>query len=260
MDLEIDHLRLAIGGRILIGAMDARVLPGQFWCVLGRNGAGKSTLLRTIAGLRAPEGGEIRLEGRPLDAWPLLDLARKRAFLPQQVSDHFPARVDDTVMTARFPYQFRAASRFGYESHEDRIAVQLALDELDLGSLSQRNVLSLSGGERRRVSLAGVFAQATPLMLLDEPSAHLDMDVEQRVFKRLAARASAGASIIASVHDPNLAERYASHVILIGEHGETRLGPVGPMLSAQTLAKLYAHPVRELAVDGRRWFAPNALG
>jgi iron complex transport system ATP-binding protein len=260
MDLEIDQLRLAIGERILVSGMDLRIQPGQFWCLLGRNGAGKSTLLRTLAGLRDPEGGEIRLDGRELLAWPLLDLARKRAFLPQQVSDHFPARVDDTVMTARFPYHFRAASRFGYESHEDRVAVQLALDELDLGSLSQRNVLSLSGGERRRVSLATVFAQGTPLMLLDEPSAHLDMDVEQRVFKRLKVRAGAGASIIASVHDPNLAGRYASHVILIGDEGEVISGPAELMLSAQTLAKLYAHPVRELALDGRRWFAPNALG
>jgi iron complex transport system ATP-binding protein len=259
MDLEIDRLRLAVGERTLIAGLDIRILPGQFWCVLGRNGAGKSTLLRTIAGLRVPEEGRIRLEGRALDSWPLLDLARRRAFLPQQVSDHFPARVDDTVMTARFPYHFRTASRFGYESREDRVAVQQALEELGLGSLAHRNVLSLSGGERRRVSLATVFAQATQLMLLDEPSAHLDMDVEQRVFQRLLARVGGGATIVASVHDPNLAERYATHVILIGENGQVSRGPKASMLSAEILAKLYAHPVRELAQDGRRWFAPNAL-
>jgi iron complex transport system ATP-binding protein len=260
MVLELDRLTLAVASRTLLAGLTAKIEPGQLWCVLGRNGAGKSTLLRTLSGLRAPEAGAIRLDGREIGAWPLLALARTRAFLPQQVTDHFPASVVDTIMTARFPYHFRGAAALGYEARLDRLVVEGAMTELDLVGLAERDILSLSGGERRRVSLATVLAQSSPLMLLDEPSAHLDIDVEQRVFKLLLARVRAGASVIASVHDPNLAERHATHAILLGSNGEVAAGPVASVISAETLAKLYAHPVRELALDGQRWFAPGGLG
>jgi iron complex transport system ATP-binding protein len=259
MVLELDRLSLIARGATLLSDLSASVKAGEFWCILGRNGAGKTTLIKTLAGLREADRGDIRLDGRRLAKWPLIALAKRRAYLAQQVVDHFPATVRDTVMTARYPYHMHLASGFGLESQTDRDAVERALEQFDLGPLAQRDVLTLSGGERRRVSLATVFAQDTTLLFLDEPSAHLDLDIEQRVFAMLASEVRSGKTVVASVHDPNLAQRYATHAILLGAKN-VRAGTLDEVLSTRNLAELFSHPVEELVLNGRRWFVPGPSG
>jgi iron complex transport system ATP-binding protein len=251
MVLELKGLGLVLGRRVLAAALSAYMEPGQLWCVLGRNGAGKSTLLRSLAGLRPAEQGEILLDGQRLGAYSVLEMARRRAYLAQQVSDAFSASVLDTVMTARYPFHSSLAARVGFERPEDRQYADRALHELGLSGWGERDVLTLSGGERRLVAVATVLAQDVPLLLLDEPAAHLDVDVSGRVFEVLAARASAGALVIASVHEPNLAARHATHAILLQPGGKTLAGPVSEVLLAAELSKTFVHRIEQVEFEGQ---------
>src|SRR5690606_9159068 len=119
-----------------------QVRAGQCWCLIGPNGAGKSTLLRAVAGLREPDAGSIRLRGRDLAAWPIDELARERAYLPQRHSDAFGYGVIDTVLTARHPY----GDAHYWESEADHRAAFDALRALEVAHLAQRDVRTLSGG------------------------------------------------------------------------------------------------------------------
>ncbi len=127
------------------------------WCVIGPNGVGKSTLLRTLVGLRQPDAGSVQLRGRLLSDWPLQDLARERAYLPQGRNDAFGYRVIEMVLAARHPYQ---DTRY-WESDADMRAACAALAALDVSALAGRDVRTLSGGERQRVAIAAVLAQGT---------------------------------------------------------------------------------------------------
>jgi ABC-type cobalamin/Fe3+-siderophores transport system ATPase subunit len=192
MDLEITNLDLAVAKRTLLRSLNATCRAGQLWCVLGKNGAGKSLLLKTLAGIRPVQSGTVSLADRVLARWPIEQLARQRAYLPQQSIDSFSSSVLDTVLTGRYPYHSRLSQRFGLESQSDALAAHAAMAELGLEQLAARDVLSLSGGERAQVALATIFAQQVDLLLLDEPAAHLDVDVSQRLFEKLREKAGQG--------------------------------------------------------------------
>ncbi|MBC7574126.1 MAG: ABC transporter ATP-binding protein [Herminiimonas sp.] len=164
-----------VGPRTLVERLDWSVNAGDCWCIIGRNGAGKTTLLRTLSGLREPDAGVVTISGRPLAGWPPEQLARQRAYLPQECSDAFSYRVPETVLAARHPYQ---AGRYWEDSDDHVIA---------MAALAQRDVRSLSGGERQRVAIAAMLAQDTPLLLLDEPANALDL-AHQVSLMRLIAR------------------------------------------------------------------------
>jgi iron complex transport system ATP-binding protein len=253
MDLEVAGLDVGVAARALVHSLHLQCRPGQLWCVLGRNGAGKSLLLKTLAGVRQVQSGSVTLGGRTLDAWPIAGLARQRAYLPQQVTDSFSASVLDTVLTARYPFHSRLSQRFGLESRDDWDKARAALGQLELAHLAARDVLSLSGGERAQVALATVFAQEVELLLLDEPAAHLDIDVSQRLFQALRQKTASGCCVVTSVHDPNLAARYASHVLLLLPGARWQAGPV-ELLSEQSLTELFGHPMLAIDLGGTRRF------
>jgi iron complex transport system ATP-binding protein len=255
MDLNVTGLNVQVGQRLLIGALGLSVQPGQLWCVLGRNGAGKSTLLRTLAGLRRPAPGAVLLNGQDLLKWSIQELARMRAFLPQQQTDTFSSSVIDTVLSARYPFHTSLSARLGLESAADRRGARTALQQFKLEHLAERDVLSLSGGERRLVALATIFAQDTELLLLDEPAAHLDVDVAQRVFGVLRDAAGQGQAVLATVHDPNLAARFATHVLQLQPGGSWLTGPV-LSLTAASLSETFSHRIEEVKLEqGVRFFA-----
>jgi iron complex transport system ATP-binding protein len=255
MDLEITNLDLAVAKRTLLRSLNATCRAGQLWCVLGKNGAGKSLLLKTLAGIRPVQSGTVSLADRVLARWPIEQLARQRAYLPQQSIDSFSSSVLDTVLTGRYPYHSRLSQRFGLESQSDALAAHAAMAELGLEQLAARDVLSLSGGERAQVALATIFAQQVDLLLLDEPAAHLDVDVSQRLFEKLREKAGQGRCVVASVHDPNLAARYASHVLLMLPGARWLAGPVD-LLSEEALSELFGHPMRAIEMAGARRFLP----
>ena len=256
--LRVRGLDLSVPGRVLARALDFTVAPGQLWCVLGRNGCGKSTLLHTLAGLRAPAAGEVALDDCALTDWDWRALARARALLPQKSLDAFASSVLETVLIARSPHRLHGWS-FGHGADADHALAHAALAAFEAGHLATRDVRTLSGGERQRVALATLLAQAPRLALLDEPTAHLDLDAAEQVLSLLAARVAARATPAAAVlalHDVNQAERHATHVLLFLEGGSVLAGPKDEVLDAARLSQAFRHPVRRLVdpATGTGWF------
>jgi len=206
--LHTDKLTLRAGTRLLISELNWQVLEGQYWCIIGRNGAGKTTLLRCLSGLLPIQDGQIILDGRELDQWPLAELARKRSYLPQGRNDAFAYRVIDTVLGARHPYH----DGNYWESEGDVQVAHAVLEELDVAELAGRDVRSLSGGERQRVAIAAQLAQDAHCLMLDEPTSALDLSHQISVMELLLQRCSRQKKTVLMVsHDLNLACRYATH-------------------------------------------------
>jgi iron complex transport system ATP-binding protein len=252
--IETIDLTLKAGGRMLIERLSWRVVAGQNWCVIGPNGAGKSTLLRTLAGLRLPDGGEVKMNDRLLPRWPLEDLARTRAWLPQSRGDAFAYSVLDTVLVARHPWQ---GGRH-WEGDDDRAAAARALAQLDVGHLAQRDVRTLSGGERQRVAIAALLAQDTPLLLLDEPANALDLAHQVAVTGLLANLCrEQGRAVVQTGHDLNQAFAGSTHALLLLQNGAWRAGPVGEVMRPELLSACLGHPVTAIAHGGRTIFVPE---
>jgi iron complex transport system permease protein len=252
--LEACALEVAVAGRTLCRGLDLRVLPGERWAILGPNGAGKTSLLHTLAGLRPPAGGELRFSGRPLAAWPRRALARHLGLLPQDSEDPFPASVLETTLVGRHPH----LGRWRWEGAEDLAAARAALAAVGLEGMEGRLSATLSGGERRRLAIATLLAQAPVLYLLDEPANHLDLHHQAAVLRHFADTARHGArALLMVLHDPNLASRYCDHVLLLFADGEALAGPAQEVLSAERLTRLYGHPLVPAALpDGARGWLP----
>lgn len=218
------------GQRRLIDALDWRVNQGEFWCVLGRNGAGKTTLLHALAGVIPATSGEVRLHNGSLQCIESYLLARRRGLMPQVQSDSFGNSVFDTVVIARLPHHRGAF----WDSSEDIDAVKNALTRVGLADRMGDSTASLSGGERQRVALAALLVQAPELMLLDEPVSHQDVAQQLQVMQ-LLRELSTNHAVIASCHDINLARRFATHALVLGE-GQHWLGPVSDILVPEILS------------------------
>ena len=254
MTLQAHNLDLQVGGRTLVKGLDWNIAPGQCWCVIGRNGVGKSTLLRALAGLRTPDVGDVSLDGRALKAWPLEQLARKRAYLPQGRGDTFSFTVLETVLAARHPYRLNSY----WDTAQDRALALDALGAMDVQHLSERDVRSLSGGERQRVAIAAIMAQATPILLLDEPANALDLAHQAAVMQRLALLCKTeGKAVVLVSHDLNLVQAAATHALLLSEEGAWQAGTVADMLRAPLLSACLGHAIEAVPCNGRTVFLPR---
>jgi iron complex transport system ATP-binding protein len=248
--LECRGIDVCIGSRTLVRGLDLRVVPGSMLAVLGPNGSGKSLSLHTLAGLRAPRAGALLISGRPLADWPRRALARELALLPQNVEDPFPASVIETVLLGRHPH----IARWQWESARDLAIASDALAAVGLAGYEERDVLTLSGGERRRAALAAVLAQTPRIFLLDEPTNQLDPNHQLEALQLLRERADAGAAVIVTLHDPNLAERFADAALLIGKDGDWQCGRAADILNPQHLSALYDTRFEAVEISGRRVF------
>jgi iron complex transport system ATP-binding protein len=253
--LDLLDLKLGVGQgtrrRGLIDGLSLQARRGEFWCLLGANGAGKTTLLHTLAGLRAPEAGTLRLAGRPLAQWSARDAACLRGLLPQGGDALFGLSTLQAVLLGRHPH---SRSQFGlsWESAEDLAIAQAALARLDLAGLAEREVSSLSGGERQRVGLAALLAQDPLVWLLDEPLNHLDLRHQIATLALLREQADQhGRLVIASVHDAALAARFASHALVLTGAGQAVAGPADSVLCDEVLSQALGHTLRRLVVDGQ---------
>ncbi len=251
--LEARGLCVVAGPRTLVSALDLAVAAGNFVAVLGRNGAGKTLLLHTLAGLRAPEAGEVRLGGVAIAGLGRREIARRLALLPQDSEAGQAATVAETVMLARYAH----VPLWGAYTDDDRAAVRAALIAADLQDLAGRAAATLSGGELRRAAMACVLAQQAPLMLLDEPTNHLDPHHGLLMLNAFAARVASRAAVVATLHDPTLAARFATHALLLHGDGRALYGPCDAVLDAGSLTALYGTPISELRDGARRIFVPN---
>jgi iron complex transport system ATP-binding protein len=210
--LQITDVAWHVDGRPVLSSVSLDVREGEVAVVMGRNGAGKSTLLDIVAGLRQPTGGGVRLNGRPAAEWGPRERARIVAHLPQSVRPDLPFLAGELVLMGRYPHTDR-----WFESDEDRLSVERAMQRTDCWELRDRLVQTLSGGERQRVLLAACFAQTPQLLLLDEPSTHLDIDQQLHCFSLLREESERGVACVAVTHDLNLALTYATRIIVLAE-------------------------------------------
>ena len=253
--LELRDVTLRADARTLMSQLTLQVQPGELWCVLGPNGSGKTTLLHTLAGLRAPAGGSVSCAGLDVMHTPPEQLARWRGLLTQTVHDSFSARALDVVLLGRHPHHDRWS--FGDSDNDRRIALA-ALETVDGAALTARDVTTLSGGERQRVAVAALLAQQVPLMLLDEPTAHLDLKHQIGLLAHLRAWVQRGAhAAVLALHDLNLAARFATHALLLGPHAQAHAGMVDTVMTDAALAAAFDHPLRRQRVDGRWIYLPG---
>lgn len=241
-----------VGDRQILRDVSLDVAPGEVLALIGPNGAGKSTLLSLLAGDAAPSSGQITLGGRPLADYRPVELARTRAMLLQQTSVAFSYTVRQVVQMGRAPW--RSTS----QAEQDHEIVAAALTDTDTAHLADRDVRTLSGGEAGRAHLARVFAQRTPLLLLDEPTAALDILHQEQTLIRARAYARSGAAVIVVLHDLDLAASYADRLVLLAGGQVAAQGRPQQVCTAERLNEVYGHPIEVLThpVTGRLLVLP----
>jgi iron complex transport system ATP-binding protein len=224
---------------MLVEDLDFAASNGELIAILGQNGSGKSMTMLTLAGLRTPRSGTVLLNGSKLSSTPRQRIAKQLALLPQHVDDIFPATVLDTAMIGRHPH----IGRLNWESDHDFSVAERSLLAVGLQGLARRDVLTLSGGERRRLAIAQVLTQQPQVYLLDEPTNHLDPQHQLDALQLFRDQADRGAVVLASLHDVNLAVRYADRCLLLYGDGRWDLGATHEILDCERLSRLYSTPM-----------------
>ena len=246
-------IRVDVSGRTLVDALEFEAQRGELLAILGRNGAGKTLTLHTLAGLRSAASGQITVDGHDVFSAKRQVVAQRLALLPQHIDDIFPATVLDTAMIGRHPH----IGRFQWESPDDIATGKAALAAVDLGDFASRDVLTLSGGERRRLAIAQVLTQQPDVYLLDEPTNHLDPQHQLDALRLFREKADAGAAVIASLHDANLAVRYADRCLLLYGDGRWDIGPMSEVLQEDRLTELYSTAMEAVDWRGTRLFVAS---
>ncbi|MFJ6687895.1 heme ABC transporter ATP-binding protein [Streptomyces sp. NPDC091294] len=232
-----EGLRVRLGGRPVLDGVDVEVRAGEVLALVGPNGAGKSTLLGALAADVPAAEGVVRVHGRPVTDWSAHELALRRAVLPQSASLSFPFAVAEVVRMGRAPWAG------GDREDEDDTAVAEAMARTEVTGFAERPFSSLSGGERARVALARVLAQRAPLLLLDEPTAALDLRHQELVLRLCRQRARAGDAVVVVLHDLALAAAYADRVALLRSGRIAAGGPPSEVFAEGLLSEVYDQPV-----------------
>ncbi len=248
--LTAERLAIRGGPRELVKDLDAHFAAGEFIAILGRNGSGKTLSLHTLAGLLEPADGLVRLAGQPLAQLRRRAIARRMGLLMQDLEEGFTMTALEAVLIGRHPH----LRMWQWETAADEQLARGALGRVGLDHLATRNVETLSGGEQRRVAVATLLAQQPEIFLLDEPTNHLDPQHQLHVLTLFRGLANAGSTVIATLHDPTLAARFADRIILLFGDGRWRAGPTREVLTAESLSELYFTPMLELGGEGRRVF------
>jgi iron complex transport system ATP-binding protein len=219
--------------------LSVRLHPGEVVAVVGPNGSGKSTLLRALLGLLTPTHGTVHLDERPIGAWSRRDLADAVGALPQREEPAFPLTVEEAVLLGRW-------SRLGPVAavgDADRAAIRSALQRCDVASLADRRIETLSGGEWQRVRIARALASTPRLLLLDEPTAALDVGHEMELFELLRRLVADGLGVLVISHQLNLAARFADRLILLDRGRTIAEGPPRDVLREDVVSTVFGWPV-----------------
>lgn len=235
--LRAEGVTVRIGGRVLLDAVDLDVHSGEVLALVGPNGAGKSTLLGVVAGDTAPESGRTVLDGTDLRAWRLGDLARRRALLTQANSVAFPFSVREVVAMGRAPWTGLP------DGDDDELVIDESLAATDTTHLRLRTFPTLSGGEKARVSLSRALAQRTDILLLDEPTAAVDLRHQETVLELARSVADAGGAVVVVLHDLALAAAWADRMVMISDGRVRAQGAPAEVLTPDLIHEVYRQPV-----------------
>jgi iron complex transport system ATP-binding protein len=238
--LEVQNLSAGYDDGFVVHGVSLMVEPGEFVAVLGRNGSGKSTLIKAVQNLLGNVRGRVVCDGEDVFRMSPRRLAAKIAYVPQLAEPIFEYAVEEIVLMGRFARQ----GRFEKASGADAAAVDEALRLTEVGSLRTKRLSQLSGGERQRVFIARALAQDTPLLLLDEPSLHLDISYQVEVYGILKdLQKDKGKTIVAAEHNINLAAAYAERLIFLKDGAVAAEGTPGETVSAANIRDIFGAEV-----------------
>ncbi len=248
MKLVADNLAYGYPGKTVGGEVNFSIATGEALCVLGPNGGGKTTLFRTLLGLLPSHAGRVLLDGKPIHRWPRAELARHLAYVPQAHDSQFAFTVEEVVLMGRNAH----VGIFSSPSAADYDKAREAIERLGLTDLSQAIYTRISGGERQLTLIARALAQGAQLIVLDEPTANLDLANRARVLEMLAEIAAQGLGVLFSTHHPDEAFVCADKVLMLRAGAIITSGPPVLAITAENLQALYGIPVEiaELA-DGK---------
>jgi iron complex transport system ATP-binding protein len=239
--LKIQNLSVSYGARAVLKNINLEVKKGETLALLGPNGSGKSTLLRTISGLLPAAQGTVHLAGHLISGLSPAERARWISVVPQNASLPPAFSAWETVLLGRTPY----INFLGQISASDLEIARAALEKVDALALAERLIGELSGGERQRVLLARALAQSTPVLLLDEPTTHLDLQHQMGLLELVHKLSSeCSLTVVIALHDLNLAARYADRIALLVDGQIKALGTAKQVLRADVIAEVYRWPVQ----------------
>jgi iron complex transport system ATP-binding protein len=252
--LAFEGICVEIGGREILRDVHLELARGEVLVVAGSNGAGKTTLLRVASRVLRPSAGRVRVGGRAADSLPRRELAREIAVVPQDVQVAFPFRAGEVVLMGRSPH----LGALGYESPEDVGRAREAMARVGISDLADRSILELSGGERQLVLIARALAQDPEVLLLDEPTAHLDLRHRIQVLGLVREFAAAGRSALVVSHDLSLAARTCDRLALLAGGGLLAVGRPGDVLNRENLRAAFEIEADVLAApDGAPIVVPR---
>ncbi|NPV86037.1 MAG: ABC transporter ATP-binding protein [Anaerolineae bacterium] len=232
---------------LALKAFSLDIVRGSVTAILGPNGAGKTTLLHLIMGWLRRQGGSIDLDGRPLGSYTRRALGQMIALVPQSEHVVFEYSLMEYVLLGRAPY----LKPLDMPGEEDCRIALAALEQVGLGNLRMRAITSLSGGERQMVLMARALAQQPKILLLDEPTSHLDLGNKGRLLRLLEQLVQQGVTVVLTTHEPEVAASIATHLVLVRDGQVKHVGRFDEVFTAEQLSETYGVPVKVCAVDGQ---------
>ena len=246
--LQVTDLAVGHRGRAVLAGIDLRAEAGKVLCLLGPNGAGKTTLFRTLLGLLPPVAGQVLINGQPLSSLSRAHISRYLAHVPQTLESPFAFRALDLVIMGASAH----LGAFGRPGTAEIARAKKAMAQLGLAALAGAEITRLSGGQRQMVLIARAIAQGAQAVVMDEPTASLDIANRTQVNRAIRGLADQGIAVILSTHDPDQAASLGDQALLVGRGRVLAAGPVQDVMTEASLTDLYGLPLRREYLQGGR--------